>query len=85
MKRTRAQKDADERAEIDHKRSELQAASDKRHDEAGPPKGCGDNSCIVEAPKGMATNGGCRCEPITIRMALKWYKYEYDRARRVKP
>lgn len=23
--------------------------------------GCGDNSCIVQRPSGMATNGGCRC------------------------
>jgi hypothetical protein len=22
---------------------------------------CGDNSCRIIAPKGMATNGGCRC------------------------
>ena len=23
--------------------------------------GCGDNSCLFVRPKGMATNGGCRC------------------------
>jgi len=23
--------------------------------------GCGDHNCYVEKPKGMATNGGCRC------------------------
>ena len=23
--------------------------------------GCGDSSCVIEKPKGMATNGGCRC------------------------
>lgn len=23
--------------------------------------GCGDNSCLFNKPKGMATNGGCRC------------------------
>lgn len=23
--------------------------------------GCGDNSCLFRKPKGMATNGGCRC------------------------
>lgn len=23
--------------------------------------GCGDNNCLVVKPKGMATNGGCRC------------------------
>jgi len=25
-------------------------------------QGCGDNSCLVKKPKGMATNGGCRCK-----------------------
>lgn len=25
--------------------------------------GCGDNSCRFVPPSGMATNGGCRCEP----------------------
>jgi hypothetical protein len=24
-------------------------------------EGCGDNSCLVKKPKGMATNGGCIC------------------------
>lgn len=23
--------------------------------------GCGDNSCLIEKPNGMGTNGGCRC------------------------
>lgn len=23
--------------------------------------GCGDNSCMMQKPKGMSTNGGCRC------------------------
>ena len=23
--------------------------------------GCGDSSCLVRKPVGMATNGGCRC------------------------
>ena len=27
--------------------------------------GCGDNSCAVVKPKGMATNGGCRCHKDT--------------------
>jgi hypothetical protein len=30
-------------------------------------KGCGDNSCLVKKPVGMATNGGCRC--------FKWLDY----------
>lgn len=25
-------------------------------------KSCGDNSCRYVRPKGMATNGGCRCD-----------------------
>lgn len=24
-------------------------------------EGCGDSSCIIRKPTGMATNGGCRC------------------------
>jgi hypothetical protein len=28
---------------------------------AGNYLGCGDNSCVFVKPKGMATNGGCRC------------------------
>jgi hypothetical protein len=24
-------------------------------------QGCGDSSCLVKKPTGMATNGGCRC------------------------
>jgi len=23
--------------------------------------GCGDNSCVIHKPTGMATNGGCQC------------------------
>jgi hypothetical protein len=33
--------------------------------------GCGDHSCVVARPKGMGTNGGCRCEPTTLRRALR--------------
>lgn len=33
--------------------------------------GCGDNSCVVERPRGMATNGGCRCGRMALRMALQ--------------
>ena len=25
--------------------------------------GCGDHSCVVRRPRGMGTNGGCRCLP----------------------
>ena len=82
MKRTRAQKDADERAEMDRKLAEAQTAADKRHDQNGPPVGCGANSCDVAPPQGMAPNGGCNCTNIKARCALRWYRYEYERARR---
>lgn len=30
-------------------------------------RGCRDNSCVIEKPQGMATNGGCRCRPWQLR------------------
>lgn len=39
-----------------------------------PVAGCGDNSCVVARPGGMATNGGCRCDDRTLRWALSYYK-----------
>jgi hypothetical protein len=37
--------------------------------------GCGDHSCItVDGPGGMATNGGCRCDEITLRRAVMWWR-----------
>ena len=39
-----------------------------------PVKGCGDNSCVVAQPKGMATNGGCRCELREVRGALHYWR-----------
>ncbi len=36
---------------------------DERHE----IRGCGDTLCIFGQPKGMATNGGCRC-----LMGLPW-------------
>lgn len=37
-----------------------------------PPElvGCGDNSCCVASPRGMATNGGCRCGEFELRRAV---------------
>lgn len=37
-----------------------------------PPElvGCGDHSCIVAPPKGMGTNGGCRCDHRDLRRAV---------------
>lgn len=42
-------------------------------------RGCGDNSCLIEKPRGMATNGGCRCEPRALRLAVMAYRAECDR------
>ncbi len=39
-----------------------------------PFTGCGDNSCLLTQPRGMATNGGCRCSATEIRRALMWWK-----------
>lgn len=40
--------------------------------------GCGDGGCVVERPKGMHTNGGCRClmslhpdERVRVRASFK--------------
>lgn len=39
-----------------------------------PMSGCGDTSCEVRTPSGMATNGGCRCDPREVRWALRYFK-----------
>lgn len=39
-----------------------------------PVTGCGDTSCVVATPQGMATNGGCRCDPHTVRQALQYWR-----------
>src|SRR5690349_14918658 len=42
-----------------------------------PVMGCGDSACVVintTARGGQHTNGGCRCEPMTLRRALAWYR-----------
>lgn len=49
---------------------------------AAPPielEGCGDGSCIVARPKGMHTNGGCRCDERRLRMAVHAWRREADR------
>jgi hypothetical protein len=33
--------------------------------------GCGDHSCAVAKPRGMGTNGHCRCDERTLRRALR--------------
>lgn len=47
-----------------------------------PVEGCGDTSCMVAPPRGMSTNGGCRCDERTLRWALQWHKgyVAYQRA-----
>jgi hypothetical protein len=42
--------------------------------------GC-DNSCLIQRPGGMGTNGGCRCSERTIRIALLKAKQEILRLR----
>lgn len=39
-----------------------------------PLVGCGDNSCLVVKPNGMATNGRCRCDAPALRRAVTWWK-----------
>lgn len=38
--------------------------------------GCGDNSCLFVRPRGMATNGGCRCRdrPFVIAALAALFK-----------
>ena len=39
-----------------------------------PVTGCGDNSCILARPTGMATNGGCQCDPLALRQAVVYWR-----------
>lgn len=47
--------------------------------------GCGDNSCLVRKPRGMATNDGCRCDekrgPGRASQAALWFKHRLHEAR----
>ena len=75
-----------EAAMIDAYVAELRAAlsdSQRRERElreaaalAGHYVGCGDNSCLFVKPKGMGTNGGCRCSrrPGAIDALAKLYR-----------
>lgn len=54
----------------DELRNELHRI-DQEDRQPGGTEGCGDNSCIVERPRGMATNGGCCCARGTLRRALR--------------
>lgn len=33
-----------------------------------------DNSCVVTRPRGMATNGGCRCDESKLRRAVLYWR-----------
>lgn len=62
--------------------SELQAANEYRDKclrDLVDALGCGDNSCIFRKPRGMATNGGCRCFE-ALPHPLRWLTYRFVRA-----
>ncbi len=41
--------------------------------------GCGDNSCLIKKPVGMATNGGCRCTRVVPGHHVLVVRRELDR------
>ena len=45
--------------------------------------GCGDGGCIISPPKGMHTNGGCKCNRIPHKMsaAIHYLRKEVERLR----
>lgn len=67
------------RAEIAALRAEID--EERRADHAQTSHGCGDNSCLVARPTGMATNGGCRCGRGALKTALWRMREERDAAR----
>jgi len=71
MARTNPQVEA-----LEHTISLLRRQLDERHRDPGdmPVRGCGDNSCLVEKPRGMATNGGCHCSERKLRWSVQWWK-----------
>lgn len=62
--------------ELERMVASLRAQLDERRRAPGdlPFVGCGDNSCVIVTPSGMATNGGCRCEARELRFALQHFK-----------
>ena len=45
---------------------------------------CGDNSCHLDKPEGMGTNGGCRClKDLPTAQKLRVQKYIYREKRKV--
>lgn len=76
----------DELAALNDARDELAALraeldEERRADHAPSSHGCGDNSCVIERPRGMATNGGCRCGRAALKSALWRAREERDAAR----
>jgi len=41
--------------------------------------GCSDGGCQIEKPKGMHTNGGCRCNPREFAEYLLWLSCEIEK------
>jgi hypothetical protein len=41
--------------------------------------GCSDGGCQIEKPKGMHTNGGCRCDPRAFSGYLLWLACEVEK------
>lgn len=41
--------------------------------------GCSDGCCQIEKPKGMHTNGGCRCSPREFSEYLLWLACEVEK------
>jgi len=41
--------------------------------------GCSDGGCQIEKPKGMHTNGGCRCNPREFSEYLLWLACEVEK------
>ena len=65
---------ADEAAVLECQVVELQNAFHAEYlQDKGPGsiEGCGDSGCAIKPPKGMATNGGCRCGRGSFRSALQ--------------
>lgn len=38
--------------------------------------GCGNHSCVVKKPTGQATNGACRCTPMSFARDIKFIANE---------
>ena len=78
--RATAERERDEaRAELAALRTEIH--EENLRDNYRAEHGCGDNSCVVERPHGMATNGGCRCGSRTLRAALQRARAELAKER----